>query len=251
MTPAEPRGRHRARRTARSLAPWSLAALLVAALAGCGQAPSPTPPATPAQTPAAVVTPSPAPSVTPAPTAAPTPTPTPTTAPTATPTPTSTPPASTAAPTPAAGFTCNLPVRRDATTSAVAHVTDVRVGRHAGYDRIVFELSGSGLPAVDLERAVPPITQDPSGLPITVPGKAFISIRMVYASGAGYSTTDGKPTYTGPDSFTPRYSRLTSLVETGDFEGYYTWVAGLTSAACVHVFTLTGPTRLVIDVRAP
>ena len=116
---------------------------------------------------------------------------------------------------------------------------------------MVFQFSGSGLPAVDLQRETPPITGDPSGRTIRVPGTSFISIRMVSASGAGYSMENGRPTYTGPDAFVPRYSVLTSLVNTGDFEGHYTWVAGLTSAACVHVFTLTGPTRVVIDFRAP
>lgn len=59
------------------------------------------------------------------------------------------------------------------------------------------------------------------------------------------------PTYTGPLTFAPRYPRLIALVRAGDFEGYVTWIAGLTAPACYHVFTLTGPTRLVIDFQAP
>jgi hypothetical protein len=180
----------------------------------------------------------------PTPTATPVPTALPTAAPTA-------PPRPTATPSPAAGFTCNLPIHRNASSSATAHVTDVRVGRHAGYDRVVFTFSGSVIPELTLERTTPPILQDPSDQPLRVPGSSFAMIRLVHASGAGYSTKDGNPTYTGPDRFTPRYPRLTSLVMAGDFEGYYSWAAGLTGRDCARVFALSGPTRLVIDFQAP
>ena len=45
---------------------------------------------------------------------------------------------------------------------ARANITDVRVGTHDGYDRVVFEFIG-GLPEAFLERAEPPFTHDASG----------------------------------------------------------------------------------------
>jgi hypothetical protein len=127
----------------------------------------------------------------------------------------------------------------------------VRVGAHDGYDRIVFEFLGPGVPDLRVERVSPPFVKDPSGLPLTVSGSSFISIRMTQTSGAGYASPDGQPTYTGPSSFQPGYLRLVSLVQAGDFEGYFTWIGGLTGPMCHQVTELAGPARLVIDLRAP
>ncbi len=237
-------------REARLRVAGALATGLVLALAGCGSSPSPSPSAAPSGTPAAGASQSQTAPASQAPTATPT---APATAtPTASPAPTATP---TAAPTatakPATGFTCDLPIHRNASSSATTHVTDVRVGRHAGYDRVVFTFSGPAIPEVTVERTSPPILKDPSDQPLRVTGSSFVMIRLVHASGAGYSTEDGIPTYTGPDRFTPRYPRLTSLVMAGDFEGYYSWAAGLTGPDCSRILVLTGPTRLVIDFQAP
>lgn len=133
----------------------------------------------------------------------------------------------------------------------MAHVTDLRVGTHAGYDRVVFEFAGSGVPALAITRVAPPFTKDPSGLPLAVPGTSFVRVQITNASGEGYAALDGAPTYTGPSTFEPRYPRLTALVRAEDFEGHVTWIAGLTGPACYHVLVLTGPTRLVIDFQAP
>lgn len=114
---------------------------------------------------------------------------------------------------------------------------------------MVFELAGGRVPELTIERATPPLVADPSGQTLDVPGSWFVAIRLVYASGAGYSTEDGKPTYTGPDAFTPGYPRLTSLVESGDFEAVFSWYAGLTGPMCVHAYRLANPSRLVIDFR--
>ena len=48
-------------------------------------------------------------------------------------------------------FSCDLPVV-EAATVALANITDVRVGTHAGYDRVVFEFA-DGLPELTLDRA--------------------------------------------------------------------------------------------------
>ncbi|HLY14728.1 MAG TPA: hypothetical protein VKR24_10280, partial [Candidatus Limnocylindrales bacterium] len=63
----------------------------------------------------------------------------------------------------------------------------------------------------------------------------------------------GYPTYTGPSLITPKYPNLVALVNTGDYEGYVTWIAALRNPnrVCYDVSTLTGPTRIVIDVQAP
>ena len=65
-------------------------------------------------------------------------------------------------------FACTLPVT-DAGTAARAQITDIRIGEHVGYDRIVFEFA-AGIPEYRIEVAAPPFTQDPSGLPMNVAG---------------------------------------------------------------------------------
>jgi len=130
-------------------------------------------------------------------------------------------------------------------------VTDVRVGTHPGYDRVVFEFEGSRLPALRLDRVLPPFEKDPSGLPLAVNGSSFVRILLERASGEEYARPDGEPTYTGPSAFSPAYPLLTSLVRAGDFEAQVTWIAGLAGPACYHVSVLRSPTRLVIDLQAP
>ncbi len=143
------------------------------------------------------------------------------------------------------GFVCS-PTFHLAGTAApepLAALTGVRVGAHPGYDRVVFEFAGSGTPVLDLARATPPFVQDASGMPVLVRGNAFLRLVLRGASGAG--------TYAGPVSFGPGGQRLTSLVNTGDFEGVLSWVAGMTGPACYRVSTLAKPARIVVDVLAP
>ena len=143
-------------------------------------------------------------------------------------------------------FSCDLPMHKDATV-ARANVTDVRVGTHDDYDRVVFEFA-DGLPEMTLERAEPPFTEDASGLPIEVDGSSFLRITM---PGGTKQTEDGTSSYDGPTEFAPDFPTLVQLVEGGDFEAQSTWLIGLSSEVCVRVLSLTddGAPRLVIDLE--
>ena len=141
-------------------------------------------------------------------------------------------------------FACRFPVTGVGTVVR-AQITDVRVGTHDGYDRVVFEFD-NGIPEFRLEEATPPLLQDPSGLEMDVDGNAFL--RLVMQGGTAISP-DGVETYTGPNDFTPEFPRLAELVSAGDFEAVSSWYIGLSETACVRVLTLTGPSRLVIDLE--
>ena len=145
-------------------------------------------------------------------------------------------------PSPSVAMTCGSQFVLPATTESVAQITDVRVGAHPGYDRIVFEFAGSGRPQLTIARAFPPFVEDGSGNSVAVPGNAYLSLKL-------YDAT-GYPTYTGPNLFTPKYPSLVALVNTGDYEGYVTWIAALRdiNSICYSVSTLPGPTRIVIDI---
>lgn len=144
-------------------------------------------------------------------------------------------------------FTCSLPIVEDPTV-AVANITDVRVGTHDGYDRVVFEFE-QGLPEITLDRASPPFAQDASGIPIDVDGSSFLRLTM---RGGTKQTDEGTSSYDGPVAFDPGYDTLLQLVEGGDFERQSTWYFGLASEACVRVSELAGDdgsARLVIDLE--
>ena len=143
-------------------------------------------------------------------------------------------------------FSCELPVVDDATV-ARAQITDVRVGSHGDYDRVVFEFA-NGLPEFTLERASPPFSQDPSGMPLEVTGSSFLRLIM---RGGTKQTEENTSSYDGPTNFDPGSPTLVDLVEGGDFEAQSTWYLGLANEACVRVIRLTddGAQRLVIDVE--
>jgi hypothetical protein len=202
--------------------------VMIAVLALLGACQAGSPPASPTGEPSPV---SPAPTDLPA-------SPTDGTEPTASPEPTPVP-----EPT-GADFTCNLPIATDGTV-AVANIVDVRVGTHEGYDRVVFEFA-QGTPDFTLDRAEPPFTEDGSGFPIDVDGDSFLGLVM---RGGSKQTDEGTSSYDGPTEFEPGFPVLRHLVEGGDFERQSTWYLGLEAEACVNVFLLDGPPRLVIDLE--
>jgi hypothetical protein len=142
-------------------------------------------------------------------------------------------------------FSCDLPVVKPASEPPNINITDVRVGSHDDFDRVVFEFD-SGTPEFTLDHATPPFTQDPSGMPRDVEGEAFLQLVM---RGGTKQTDAGTSSYDGPTDFDPALPRLVDLIEGGDFEAQSTWYLGLTGEACTRVFTLTDPDRIVIDVE--
>lgn len=147
-------------------------------------------------------------------------------------------------------FSCDLPVDNSGTAPR-AQITDVRVGSHPDYDRIVFEFVAEGgvdaIPPFSIEASEPPFLQDGSGRPIEVSGDEFLTVHLF--GGTKQSPTGGV-TYDGPTDFTDEMPRLDQLTESGDFEAVSTWIAGMhASDGCYRVTTLDSPSRLVIDLE--
>lgn len=141
-------------------------------------------------------------------------------------------------------FSCAFPVVGDGTVPR-AQLTDVRVGTHDGYDRIVFEYE-NGIPELQVTQAEPPLLEDGSGLPMDVAGEAFLQI---VTQGGTKQTEAGGSSYAGPTEFVPGFERLVELDEGGDFEAVNTWYVGMAGDACVRGFTLNDPPRIVIDLE--
>lgn len=136
----------------------------------------------------------------------------------------------------------------------------VRVGTHEGYDRVTFEFKAPAgrpggqpatLPNFEIKDARPPLTQDPSGKPLTVQGAAFLQV-VLHGSTSTYTfDASGRQVPLGitvPDRVPAGFDVVREVVEQGDFEAVESWVLGLSRSSCLRVFDLQDPVRLVVDV---
>lgn len=126
-----------------------------------------------------------------------------------------------------------------------ATLRKVRVGRHDGFDRLVFEFDG-GQPGYSV-RYVPVARTDGLGAPIATLGTVALQIHLQAESVD--LQAQGFPLTFEPDGpITPRYPTLRQVRYGGFFEGGSTFAAGLTGRSGFRLLELTGPPRLAIDV---
>ena len=143
------------------------------------------------------------------------------------------------------------PVEGAASGSDTALLERVAVGRHEGYDRVVFQFKNA-LPGYKVEYVEPPLKEDGSGNPVQIKGSAFVVVRMEPASGFDLNTGEGVMIYKGPkriDGSTAGTSVVQEVVRTGDFEAVLTWAVGLSDKVDFRVGTATSPLRLIVDFR--
>ena len=137
------------------------------------------------------------------------------------------------------GFTCGT--QSGGSDTVVAPITGVRVGHHLGYDRFVVEFSGAVVPGY---KAIPKSSAtfytDPLGKPVTLEGRAGIKLVMHSTSMHG--------TYGGSTDLDPEFPQLAAARAIGDFEGFVTWGLSLERQSSKRIFTLSSPSRLVMDV---
>ena len=121
----------------------------------------------------------------------------------------------------------------------------VRVGRHSGYDRVVWEFPGAGLPTYRVRYVDTPIA-DGSGDVVAVTGDAFLEVLITFV---------GIPEEGMARPADPTASALSGTVIAeanaifGGFEGYGQSFIGVRDRERpFKVSTLTGPTRLVVDI---
>lgn len=122
----------------------------------------------------------------------------------------------------------------------------LRVGDHEGFDRVVVELAGEGVPGWQVEY-VDEAIEDGRGERVDVDGEAILS---VHVSGTRYPD-EGEEHYVpgepleGPDV-------VEEVHFLGTFEGLTQLFIGVDDGpADYRVFTLADPARLVIDVADP
>ena len=118
-----------------------------------------------------------------------------------------------------------------------------RVATHPGFDRMVFQFRG-GTPGFNV-RYVARIIQDGSGATIPLLGSRFLAIRFAAARAHSLSGT----TSNVPRVRTPLLRSIRQVKLAGDFEGVVSYGAGIAGRRAFRVFRLTGPPRIVVDVR--
>lgn len=120
-----------------------------------------------------------------------------------------------------------------------------RVGKHTGYDRVVYEFSGPDVPNYSVRYVDAPIG-DGSGDPVKVAGDVWLEVLVSSLDIPGESAPS-------PDDPLPATLEGTGVAEAkaiwGGFEGIGQGFIGLTGEQRpFKVSTATNPSRLVVDV---
>jgi hypothetical protein len=139
------------------------------------------------------------------------------------------------------------PVRRPATFSPAraAVLESVRTGRQPGFDRVVFEFSGPGVPGYQVHYATEPIRACGSGAVVPLAGAAPLVVRFEPAQAhdtLGHVTSAER-------ALAPRLQQMQELKLVCDFEGQVEWAVGLAARMPFRVLEDSAPPRVMVDVR--
>jgi hypothetical protein len=131
---------------------------------------------------------------------------------------------------------------------ALVTVRDIRIGRHDGFDRVVFEVGGRGTPGWDVRYVDDPSSQG-SGDPVEVSGEAVLQVTL---NGVGYPDDTGIAEYSGPDPLSVADTEVvTEVAFDATFEGTTVAFIGTTSMTPFRVYRLADPGRVVVEVADP
>ncbi|MBA0124358.1 hypothetical protein H0B56_02250 [Haloechinothrix sp. YIM 98757] len=128
-------------------------------------------------------------------------------------------------------------------------VTDVRMGSHDGFDRLVFDIGGDGEAGWDLAYTDDPRTQG-KGEKVEVAGDAVLaaSIRNVAMPTDEESVPEGVEPWDGPERLEgPEGGHIVEVVDDTVFEGRHLFHVGLEGEVPFTVQRLEDPQRVVID----
>ena len=114
-----------------------------------------------------------------------------------------------------------------------------------GYDRVVFEFAGDSVPGYRVEYTTKPVQRCGSGDPVTVAGTGHLIVRFEPAQ----AHDEHASLVPAERHRTPGLPAVRELTLICDFEGQVAWVLGLAAPSEYRVSELTGPARLVLDVR--
>ena len=124
--------------------------------------------------------------------------------------------------------------------------TGVRVAAHDGYERVVVDFEGTGTPGWRVSYVEEPVADD-SGQEVDLEGDFILRIDASGLSTPASEEFDVEQVASGFYD-TSQVSLVQDVYTSGVFEGWSGSLVGLDGQAPFRVFTLTEPTRLVVDV---
>jgi hypothetical protein len=140
------------------------------------------------------------------------------------------------------------PDTAEASPGAQVTVSDVRIGRHDGFDRVVLEVGGEGQPGWDV-RYVDQASSQGSGAAVEVDGEAVLQVTV---TGVGYPYATGVEEVPAGERVTAAGTgAVTELVFDATFEGTSVAFVGTTGRTPFRVYLLEAPTRVVLEVAHP
>jgi hypothetical protein len=119
----------------------------------------------------------------------------------------------------------------------------LRAGRNKDFDRLVFDFDGP-VPGVRVEY-VRELRHDASGEVIRLRGRAIVRVDLRPAVA---HHEDGTPSLSEPLPDLTGFPAFRQVADAGDFEAVLTWGIGVASRTGLRAVTLTGPTRVAVDV---
>src|SRR5437588_3432247 len=150
-----------------------------------------------------------------------------------------------------AAFSCSP---ASGTLGGLAVLQYVTTTAESGSDRIVFEFAALSAPsgvgaAYTVSATTPPFAAGASGQPLAVGGQSFVKVSFHNGYLQDPVNVPARAAYTGPQDLKPGLPVLTEAAVSDAFEGYLTWILGLQQKGCWQVTQLTGPLRLVVELR--
>lgn len=146
------------------------------------------------------------------------------------------------------------PVAGPATTEASTRepdggrlvVSDVEVGAHDSFDRVVFELAGPGEAGWLIEYEDDPRSQG-RGDEVEVAGDAVLRVALRHIA---YPADAPAEPYDGPERIQPeRAGAVVEVLQDVLYEGYQDFFVGLDAQRPYRVQRLTDPQRVVVDIE--
>ena len=132
-------------------------------------------------------------------------------------------------------------------SDSFGQLTDVRVGEHDGFDRVVLEFADA-VPGYTVKYVDLPVVEDGSGDPLELPG-AEAAVQIILTPASAFDFDAGKSTYKATIVENDKTAEIISVVKSGDFESVLSWAVGLRQEVPFKVTKLGNPARLVVDFQ--
>ena len=118
-----------------------------------------------------------------------------------------------------------------------------------GYDRVVFEFTGDSVPGYRVEYTTKPVQRCGSGDPVTAAGTGRGGGRLIVRFEPAQAHDEHGNLTPAERQSAPGLPAVRELTLICDFEGQVAWVLDVAARSEYRVSELTGPARLVLDVR--